>query len=399
MAPIPVIISTDPGVDDTIAILFALASPELEILAYITCFGNTDSSTAPSHSNILKIYATLARHLEQYPDDASRFPNFRQDVKPILVRGSDGPLQGDLHSAQYFHGRDGLAGISERHPDLTADGHAYLTPSDDSGVDISLKLIESRPPRTITYIALGPLTDLARLMDKAGATVRERIGRIVCMGGALDVPGNTTPVAEFNFFADPFAVKQLLISPSPLLLPLDRFILLPLDVTTPHELPFPAYNTRVDPKFTDSSTPSRAEDKSPLTHFTSAFLEQTRVVMLEFGKDTMELHDIVAVWCATQHPPVLDGVEDAFAPGWKARNRVFDVERFGELTRGFLVVDRREDDQSLYTPGMNRSEAVPALVETEERPKKSVSEGVLCCYETPGPAVLLDALLKRVWGA
>jgi hypothetical protein len=107
-------------------------------------------------------------------------------------------------------------------------------------------------------------------------------------------------------------------------LPLDRFILLPLDVTTPHELKFTDYNDRIDPKFHD--LPSRATDKSPLTHFTSSFLENTREIMLQFGKDAMELHDIVAVWCAIENPP---RNEEALQlrEGWQAVKRQFKIER------------------------------------------------------------------------
>ncbi|KAF7362085.1 Inosine-uridine preferring nucleoside hydrolase [Mycena venus] len=416
----PVIISTDPGVDDIVAILFALASPELEILAFITSFGNTDITS--SRINILKAYQAVSRHLEQFPADSARFPNFTSAVKPILACGSAGPLEGDLHSAQYFHGRDGLGGISERHPELNIESndsqHPQLTITDLSGLEVASHIIRSRPSRTVTYIALGPLTDLAWLMHDDATLFRDRIGRIVCMGGALDVPGNTSPVAEFNFFADPYAVKKLLIQAeieNPTLLPLDRFIMLPLDITTPHELPFPFYKDKVDPSFETSAKPSDPSNKSPLTHFTSSFLEQTRVVMLQFGKDAMELHDIVAMWCAIGNPPVPDGCVDTLALGWSARNRIFDIERTGELTRGFLVVDRR-DDLSAYAPGANRAEvqaeldrhnshhgawestAVPALVETEHAPSVVPARGVMCVYATPGPGTLLKLLTERVWG-
>ncbi|KAJ7502815.1 Inosine/uridine-preferring nucleoside hydrolase domain-containing protein [Mycena galericulata] len=414
----PVIISTDPGVDDIVAILFALASPELEILAFIVSFGNTD--VASSRRNILKAYQAVSRHLEKFPEDATRFPNFSPKVKPILANGSAGPLEGELHSAQYFHGRDGLGGIAERHSELDVEDdnseHPQLDITDLSGLEVASKLIRSRPPRTITYIALGPLTDLAWLMTENATLVRDRIGRIVCMGGALDVPGNTSPVAEFNFFADPYAVKKLLIQDEEagnphILVPLDRFILLPLDITTPHELPFPFYREKVDPPFETSATPSDGTTKSPLTHFTSSFLEQTRKVMLQFGKDAMELHDIVAVWCAIENPPGAD----TLASGWEAWDRTFNIERTGELTRGMLVVDRR-DDASAYSPGANRaavqaeldkhmfqhrtweSTAVPALVETEHVPKVLSPRGVVCVHATPGPAILLALLMKRVWG-
>lgn len=178
------------------------------------------------------------------------------------------------------------------------------------------------------------------------------------MGGALDVPGNTSPCAEcrlsqktltvdaqadgkhflVNFFADPYAVKELLVpslsinvdpEPPKPKFPLDRFLLLPLDITTPHELPFPIYQQRVDTKFVNASeSPSKPKGKSPVTHFTSSFLEKTREIMLRFGKDAMELHDIVAVWCAIYNPPMPDGaIPNALGDGWKSKQRHFDVER------------------------------------------------------------------------
>lgn len=66
-----------------------------------------------------------------------------------------------------------------------------------------------------------------------------------------------------------------------------------------------------------------AADKAPLTHFTSAFLERAREMMLKYGKDALELHDPTAVWCAIENPPT----SVALGKGWKARHRVFDIER------------------------------------------------------------------------
>lgn len=109
---------------------------------------------------------------------------------------------------------------------------------------------------------------------------------------------------------------------------MDRFLLLPLDITTPHELPFPVYVDRVDPRFEGLMKPSSADGKNSITHFTSSFLEHTRTVMLQFGKDAMELHDIVAVWCAIENPPWL---YPALSPGWKAKKRVFQIERYVHL--------------------------------------------------------------------
>ncbi|KAG5646805.1 hypothetical protein DXG03_002182 [Asterophora parasitica] len=266
-------------------------------------------------------------------------------------------------------------------------------------------------------------------MQKGSDLVREKIGRVICMGGNLDVPGNTSPVAEcewalirilllglprrtVNFFADPYAVKELLTPrESQLGLPLDRFLLLPLDITSLHEMPFPKYKEKIDLAFESSASSSVAAGKRPLVHFTSSFLERTREIMVKFGKDAMELHDIVAVWCAIDNPP---GRE--LSTGWKARKRVFDVERTGEITRGMLVIDRREDE-SAYSPGANRAQiqaeieskklehgvwesaANPAQVETQqEGSAQRVGSGVFCVIETPGSEALLQLLFSRVWG-
>jgi len=135
--------------------------------------------------------------------------------------------------------------------------------------------------------------------------------------------------------------------------------------------------------------------------------------MLEFGKDAMELHDIVAVWCAIENPPAANST---IAPGWEGTTRIFDIERYGEITRGMLVVDRRMDE-SAYEPGANRAKVqaeldkatlshgtgiqaiLPAQVEIEELPSsKLAGSGIFCITSTPGPSTLLHLLLQRVWG-
>lgn len=100
-----------------------------------------------------------------------------------------------------FRIRDGLGDITNRHPELNTDGnvptdHPQLSITSKSGVEVALELIKSEPARSISYIALGPLTNLAKLLRLDREAVCSRIGRVVCMGGALDVPGNTSPVAE-----------------------------------------------------------------------------------------------------------------------------------------------------------------------------------------------------------
>ncbi|KAI0301088.1 Inosine/uridine-preferring nucleoside hydrolase domain-containing protein [Multifurca ochricompacta] len=370
---IPVIIDTDPGVDDAIAILLALASPEIEILAYIVSFGNTDVEAC--YLNIFKIYQAVGRHIEQHPEFRDLFPNYNSARKPLVVRGPAGPLSGDLRNAAYFHGRDGLSNITESHPEfnvppglLSPGAHPQLEISDHPGHQVALELLREHAPRSVTYIALGPLSNLANMLRTDAVCVRERIGRVVIMGGALDVPGgNISPCAEFNFFSDPYAVDEVLISPTTRL-PLARVLLLPLDITTTHLLPFVTYTTYVDPTFA-ADTPSVAVGKTPLAHFTSAFLRRPRAVMRGFGRDGIKLHDITAVWAAIAHPPGLEGT----APGT------------GEHTRGMCVVDRR-DGASAYAPRSNRSRVQAAL---ESRIAAGLAddeqEGVPVVQVTPGP--------------
>ncbi|KAI9569734.1 nucleoside hydrolase [Boletus coccyginus] len=437
----PVIIDTDPGVDDALAILLALASPELEILAIIVSFGNTDVSAA--YANVLKLYQAVGRHIAAHPEDKERFPNYTPNVPPILALGPQGPLQGGRHFAQYFHGKDGLGHITERHPDLNVfpdkcnHFRSNFVATTKPAIDVALDLLETQPVRSVTYIVLGPPTNLAMLNHEHHQTIRTRIGRVIMMGGALDVPGNTSPVAEFNFFADPFATKDLLCPVVPGSgLPLERVLLATLDVTTPHELPFPFYIRHIDPTFDSTWRPSVGLGKTPLTHFTSSVLEHTREIMVTFGKDALELHDVVAVWCAIENPPETVVEENALpglSPGWAAVKRKFDIERTGEVTRGMLVVDRRED-QTAYAPGANRSQvqtlleksqqrhgllestAVPALVEMESEGLRkgpdewlghpTVHDGslggsmdVACIVDTPGKDALLRLLTERLWGA
>ena len=110
--------------------------------------------------------------------------------------------------------RDGLAGITERHPDLNVsvppDAASYpgLIFSERTGDEVAFSILNDLPPRSVSYITLGPMTTLARLVRLHRDVFNTRIGRVLSMGGALDVPGNTSPVAEcrlvfFGCHSDP----------------------------------------------------------------------------------------------------------------------------------------------------------------------------------------------------
>ena len=173
---IPVILDCDPGHDDAIALLLALASPELELLGVTTVHGNQtlDKTTA----NALRVLELAGR----------------ADV-PVAA-GSDRPLVRDLSVARHVHGDSGLDG-----PVLPEPTHR---PIGQGAVDFIVEQLVSSP-RPVTLIPTGPLTNIARVLDATGG---ENVERIVLMGGSI-AEGNVTPAAEFNIWADPHAAAQV----------------------------------------------------------------------------------------------------------------------------------------------------------------------------------------------
>ena len=108
-----------------------------------------------------------------------------------------------MRSTQLRFTSDGLSEITHSHPELDLPSdllsvgvHPQLELSDRPGHEVAFDLLCNNPPRSVTYIVLGPLTNLARMLRIDGTLVRERIGRVVIMGGAFDVPGNITASAE-----------------------------------------------------------------------------------------------------------------------------------------------------------------------------------------------------------
>ena len=262
-------------------------------------------------------------------------------------------------------------------------------------------MLRAYEPGRLVYLSLGPVSTLAQLFHAERPLFSERIGRVISMGGAIDAPGNTSPVAEFNVFADPAALHMLLHSnlgarDGP------RWLVMPLDITTVHTTAFDHYRVAVDPAFSGhTDRPSKSSDKSPLVHFTSAFLERTAMVMAGFGSDVMELHDPCALWCAIANPPSTGA---ALADGWRTERRPFDVERSGHLTRGMLVVDRRAsagsekgrkrvDGPAPVKPTAGNGEQPEAAGLTESPPT-----GIEIVVETPGSAALERLMYERIWG-
>jgi inosine-uridine nucleoside N-ribohydrolase len=181
LSPRPVIIDTDPGTDDALAIAIALQSPELEILGLTTVAGNV--SIADATRNALSVLQALGR-----PDIG-------------VWEGADGPPEGIPRYAYRFHGETGL----------TVDlGTPIATPQQGTAVDFIVEAAR-KYPGALEIIALGPLTNIAAAMN-SDADLPALIRRIGVMGGAFDCPGNVTPHAEFNFYCDPASAERVLNS-------------------------------------------------------------------------------------------------------------------------------------------------------------------------------------------
>ena len=165
--PIKLMIDTDPGVDDAIAILMALASPEVEIVGLTSVGGNVP--LARSTRNALALLQ--ATGYEEIP----------------IAKGASRPLQGTFKYAPQFHGPGGL---SIRLPD------PRITPVRQSAVEFLRDQITRESGKTV-LLALGPLTNIAQLLCEYPDSL-EQVKNIVAMGGAVNVPGNATPYAEFN---------------------------------------------------------------------------------------------------------------------------------------------------------------------------------------------------------
>ena len=195
MAPRKIIIDTDPGQDDAVAILLALASPELEVLGITAVAGNVP---LPLTQKNARIVCELAG---------------RTDLK--VFAGCDAPLSRKLITAEHVHGRTGLDGPQLAEPTMP------LQP--DHAVDFIIDTLRQEDAGTVTLCPLGPLTNIATAFRRAPDIV-PRVQEIVLMGGAYFEVGNITPAAEFNIYVDPEAAAAVFAAGVPL-------VVMPLDVT------------------------------------------------------------------------------------------------------------------------------------------------------------------------
>ena len=193
MARQKIIIDTDPGQDDAVALLLAMASPELELLGITCVAGNVPLDLTARNARMV---CELAR---------------RTDL-PVYA-GCDAPLSRKLVTAEHVHGKTGLDGPVLPDPQMPLqDRHA---------VEFIIDTV--RETDGVILCPLGPLTNVATALRRA-PDIADRIDRIVLMGGAYFEVGNITPTAEFNIYVDPEAAQTVFSSGVPL-------TVLPLDVT------------------------------------------------------------------------------------------------------------------------------------------------------------------------
>jgi purine nucleosidase len=277
----PIIIDTDPGQDDAVAILLALASPELEVLGITAVAGNVP----------LELTARNARVVCELAG--------RPDIE--VRAGCDRPMARDLVTAEHVHGKTGLDGADLPEPTMPlAEGHAV-----DWMIE-TLRSSEGRARDGVTLCVLGPLTNVGTALARA-PDIAPRIARIVLMGGAYFEVGNITPAAEFNIYVDPEAARDVFASGVPI-------TVAPLDVT--HK----ALTTRARNRaFAETGRVGRA-----VAGWTGFF---ERFDMEKYGSEGAPLHDpCVIAWLL--RPDLFTG-----------REINVEIEVDSPLTRGMTVAD------------------------------------------------------------
>jgi purine nucleosidase len=270
--PRPVYFDCDTGIDDSLALAYLLASPEIEVVGIGTVSGNIDSATAAR--NTLDLLGLAGR-----PE------------VPVAI-GAHDPLAGEFHGgAPHIHGHNGVGNV-----ELPPSG---LTPVDESAAEMLVRL--SREHDALEIITVGPLTNVA-LAIALDATLPSRIARITAMGGAALVAGNISPVAEANIYNDAEAAAIVVRQRWPL-------VLVPLDVTVENVLE-------------ESDRETLLASDRPVARILGEVLDLYFEFYVElYGRRSCSLHDPLAAAIAvggiqaTNAPAVPVVVDDSRGPG------------------------------------------------------------------------------------
>ena len=275
-----IIIDTDPGQDDAVAILLALASPEeLEVLGLTIVAGNVPLDLTQKN-------ARMVCELAGKPETK-------------VFAGCDHPMVHRLVTAEHVHGASGLNGPVLPEP--------VMPLQDEHAVDFIIDTLRAEAPKSVTLCPLGPLTNIALAMRKAPDIV-DRIQEIVLMGGAYFEVGNITPSAEFNIYVDPEAAAVVFSSKVPI-------VVMPLDVT---------HKALVTKPRNDAFRNLGTQVGTAVAQMTDFF---ERFDKEKYGSEGAPLHDP----CVTAYlikPELFSG-----------RHINVEIETKSDLTRGMTVAD------------------------------------------------------------
>ena len=275
-----IIIDTDPGQDDAVAILLALASPaEIEVLGITAVAGNVPLDLTQKNARII---CELAGK-----------PETR------VFAGCDRPMRRKLVTAEHVHGKTGLDGPQMADPVMPLQA--------EHGVDFIIETLRREPAHSVTLCPLGPLTNIATAFERAPDIVG-RVQQIILMGGAYFEVGNITPAAEFNIYVDPEAAAIVFGSGVPL-------VVMPLDVT--HK----ALTTRAR---IEAFRAIGNEAGRMVAEWTDFF---ERFDMQKYGSDGAPLHDPCVI-AYLLRPDLFTG-----------RHINVEIETMSELTLGMTVAD------------------------------------------------------------
>jgi pyrimidine-specific ribonucleoside hydrolase len=280
---IPVIIDTDPGIDDAIAIALACASPEIDLLGITTVGGNTGIENTTG--NALKLLHLLGRDDVPVGAGAARAFAFEADLGDPTI-----------------HGQGGLGGVELALPDRGPDPRGAL--------GLLTELVESHP-EPVTLIAIGPLTNVA-LFAATRPDLYAKLDRLVIMGGGVHITGNHTPTGEFNIWFDPEAAARVFSAGV-------EVTMVGLDVT--HKAMFAGADW----------APLRGADAGPVAKAVTGMIDFYGTFYLsQNGSDATAQHDSLAV-AAVVKPDLI-----------RTSHCWVGVETAGTLTRGMTVADLKD---------------------------------------------------------
>lgn len=378
------ILDTDPGIDDMLAMLLLLTADPLEHeLRMITLtYGNC--SLADTLRNVLSLFAVVQReNTWRRENGLNRFTRQRPQIHlgsstalpadgapPFEQRETlEDALEENPVDATDVHGNDGLAGIHTSNPEYDAPEEWFKLfysdsePTDDPNLPFKaggnipawvaiLNTLREEPPHTVTIAAIGPLTNVAKAAEADPATFA-RVKQVLSMGGALRCPGNVTPTSEFNVLADPLAAARvyaltshnprvtmpanspasLLTLPTPL-----KLVIFPLDITEQHHARLVDVHTVLGEFVSDH--PDCVLAKWVQIWFSASFANYGKLVGLGPDNALCQLHDPVTAAYAI----------GMFPKRWTVKTEDVRVEHSGQWCLGKTVVDDRGRARSVHNP-------------------------------------------------